>query len=202
MLASDIDTLLELWGSTLLQSHAAPPFANHRDLCKTIDNAKVGDIPWKSFNIHYQGDIPTGECPTWMVTDFNVWYRNPHDMVKEMLGNLEFDGKMDAVPFRDYDMDGNQEYQNFMSGDWAWTQAVCPPSMLRSLLIDLFGRTYLLTTQTPMDPCLYRSFSGATRLQSLSEPVILAITPFMPQLEIHTMAFAVRIKMRLFWWLF
>ena len=124
MSAGDIDTLLELWGASLLQASGTPPFNNHRDLYKTIDNAKIGDVPWKCFNVRYQGAVPAEDPPSWMVKDFDVWYRDPHEVVKDMLGNKDFKGEMDAAPFREYDADGERKYQHFMSGNWAWDQAV------------------------------------------------------------------------------
>jgi Plavaka transposase len=77
MSAGDIDTLLELWGASLLasESGAAPLFASHEDLYKTIDNAKVGDVLWSNFTVRYDGEVPV-EPPSWMVKDFNVWYQN------------------------------------------------------------------------------------------------------------------------------
>jgi hypothetical protein len=126
MSAGDIDTLLELWAATLIDAGAAPPFSGHRELYKTIDDAKVGEVPWESFHVCYEGDVPgaASEPPSWMISDFEVWYRNPHDVVKNMLANRDFDNEMDAAPYRDYDTEGSRQYQHFMSGDWAWRQAV------------------------------------------------------------------------------
>ena len=124
MSAGDIDTLLELWAATLIDSDTAPPFTNHRDLYKTIDKASIGNVPWQSFHMHYQGEVPVNEPPSWMVSNFDIWYRNPHNVIKNMLGNVDFNNEMDAAPFREYDMDGERHYQNFMSGNWAWNQAV------------------------------------------------------------------------------
>jgi hypothetical protein len=59
-----------------------------------------------------------------MVKDFDVWYQNPHDIIKNMLSNVDFLGEIDTAPFREYNADGDRQYQNFMSGDWAWNQAV------------------------------------------------------------------------------
>jgi len=59
-----------------------------------------------------------------MTKDFEVWYRNPHEVIKNMLRNTDFNGEMDGLQFCEYDADGQRKYQNFMSGDWAWKQAV------------------------------------------------------------------------------
>jgi len=51
MSAGDIDTLFELWGASLFESGHLPPFVDHKDLYKTIDEAKVGDISWENFKV-------------------------------------------------------------------------------------------------------------------------------------------------------
>jgi hypothetical protein len=124
MSAGDIDTLLELWAASLLEAGGTAPFTNHRHLYKMIDSAKLGDVPWQKFNMVYDGEVPSLKPPSWMTAKFQVWFRDPHIVVKDMLGNTEFDGEMDTTPYRDYD-DMGRQYQNFMSGNWAWTQAVC-----------------------------------------------------------------------------
>ena len=43
-----------------------------------------------------------------------------------MLANPEFAEHFDYAPHRQYDpnLNGFHRYENFMSGDWAWKQAV------------------------------------------------------------------------------
>jgi hypothetical protein len=41
-----------------------------------------------------------------------------------MLANTDFVNEMDTTPFWEYNSDGHWHYHNFMSGDWAWNQAV------------------------------------------------------------------------------
>jgi Plavaka transposase len=124
MSATDIDTLLGLWADSLLEYDGVPLFNSHRELYKTIDEAKAGDVPWSSFKVKYEGPLPVEEPPSWMLTEYDVWYRDPHEVVKNMLANTDFDGEMDPAPFRHYNINGDREYQNFMSADWAWNQAV------------------------------------------------------------------------------
>jgi len=46
-----------------------------------------------------------------------------------MLASSEFADEMDYVPYQEYDASNDQRrWQDFMSGDWAWEQAVCSPS--------------------------------------------------------------------------
>jgi hypothetical protein len=124
MSGGDIDTLFELWGASLAESGGVPPFSNHKDLYNAIDSAKVGDVQWQNFTVHYDGPLPDVAPPSWMTKNFDVWYRDPHEVIKMMLGNTDFNGEMDNAPFREYDADGDRRYQNLMSGDWSWQQAV------------------------------------------------------------------------------
>ncbi|KIK35056.1 hypothetical protein CY34DRAFT_17283 [Suillus luteus UH-Slu-Lm8-n1] len=67
---AQINRLLDLWASTLIKHNDRPPFTDHRDLYKTINNIPVGDVKWESFSAHYTGkrpDIP----PPWMDQTFN-----------------------------------------------------------------------------------------------------------------------------------
>ena len=41
-----------------------------------------------------------------------------------MLSNPDFEGKIDYAPVQEYDSKGAHRFQNFMSGNWAWKQAV------------------------------------------------------------------------------
>jgi hypothetical protein len=60
-----------------------------------------------------------------MTTDYTIWYRNPRQLFLNMLQNPDFATVFDYAPLREYDKDGNRQYKNFMSGNWAWKQAVC-----------------------------------------------------------------------------
>jgi hypothetical protein len=125
MSAGNIDNLLDLWAASLLEVGSHPIFNGHRDLYNTIDNAKLGDAPWKDFKVRYQGGDPAArEGHPWMDQEYEVWYRDPREVVHAMLSRTDFNGEMDAAPFREYDAEGKRQYQNFMSGDWAWKQAV------------------------------------------------------------------------------
>jgi len=55
MSTDNIDTLTNLWAATLLPRDDSPPFSNHSDLYETIDSMPVGDVPWQSFSLTYDG---------------------------------------------------------------------------------------------------------------------------------------------------
>ncbi|KAG2151076.1 uncharacterized protein EDB93DRAFT_1240140 [Suillus bovinus] len=124
MSAGDINILLDLWAATLLKYNDKPPFADHRDLYKTIDATPVGDVKWQSLKVQYTGEKPETNVLPWMDQSHDVWYRDPHEVIQNMLGNPDYATEMDYRPYREYLTDGDErQWQDFMSGDWAWNQA-------------------------------------------------------------------------------
>ena len=124
MSVRNIDVLLDLWATTLLKHDDMPPFANHTDLFNTIDSTPLGDIPWQTFCITYNGEIPDG-APSWMTSTFDVWFRDPCLVVKNMIDNPDYSNHFDSAPTRTFDSKGHRQYQDFMTGDWVWEEAVC-----------------------------------------------------------------------------
>jgi hypothetical protein len=121
--ASDI--LFDLMAAQLLKHNDSPPFADHKDLHKVIDATQLGDVPWQCLSVQYAGERPEHDTPPWMGKDYEVWYRDPRVMAHNMLGNTTYKGEIDYAPFREYDSsDNTRQWKDFMSGDWAWQQAV------------------------------------------------------------------------------
>lgn len=117
-----MDALMKLWSD----SGAAPPFHNHADLYDRIDSSSVGDAPWTDFTVSYDGDIPEGESepPEWMTQEYQVWFRDPVQLMRNLVANPDFKNEFDYTPYQEYDQQGKHRYQDLMSGDWAWRQAV------------------------------------------------------------------------------
>jgi hypothetical protein len=42
-----------------------------------------------------------------------------------MIGNPDYKGKMDYTPFQKFEAADRYQFQNFISGEWAWKQVVC-----------------------------------------------------------------------------
>ncbi|KAG2354746.1 hypothetical protein BDR07DRAFT_1382023 [Suillus spraguei] len=138
MPATQINRLLDLWVSTLTKHNDRPPFADHHDLYKTIDNIPVGDVKWQSFLAHYTGVRPD-VAPPWMDQTFDVWYQDPHQVVRNMLGNPDYIQEFDYCPYHEFSTDGDVwQWKDFMSGDWAWDQAIGPSIYLRKITSDNF----------------------------------------------------------------
>jgi hypothetical protein len=53
-----------------------------------------------------------------------------------MLANPDFNNEMDFAPYQEFDIDDEQQFEDFMSGDWAWQQAVSHPIILTLFYSD------------------------------------------------------------------
>lgn len=126
MSAGNVNKLLDIF-SAYLQKHAdQPPFSTSADLYNTIDSAHVGDIAWECFGVKYCGDRMENPSP-WMDDVYDVWMRDPETAITQIIGDADFKDAMDFVPYREYDTATNsRRWQDFMSGDWAWEEAVSP----------------------------------------------------------------------------
>jgi len=152
MPANQIDTLLEIWAASLLRLGGNPLFTDHTDLYRVIDSMSVGAVKWENFKITYkrkrdgedgpdeqdevieltgqggqdgQDDQDEPEAP-WMFDIYDVWYRDPRQVIHNLLGRTDIKGEMDFVPYREFDATNDQRrWEDFMSGDWAWDEAVC-----------------------------------------------------------------------------
>ncbi|KAJ2912313.1 hypothetical protein MD484_g8095, partial [Candolleomyces efflorescens] len=136
MSAGDVNYLMTLWDAYQKRrlnkigdldfdddSTPRPPFADSRSLFDTIDSIPFGDIPWEGFKVKYDGEIPDN-APSWMAGEYDVWYRNPLDVMEAQLGNPEFAQYIDYSPKEVRDVKtGRRQYMDLMSGDWAWEQA-------------------------------------------------------------------------------
>jgi hypothetical protein len=135
-----INNLLDLWAATLVPHGDSPPIANHRDLHCQIDAIKVGDVQWENVRLKYDGPLPETTCPPeWKTTDYDVWYRNPREVVKNLLARQDLEGHIDYAAYREFNGEQRQ-YGDMMSGNWSWEQSVC-----LDLLISL---TLFLTLST------------------------------------------------------
>lgn len=136
MPAGQIDNLLEIIAAMNAMTGGEGPFKTHKDLYSTIDATNIGDAPWSHFNLNYQGET-NASSPSWQTEDFPVWSRNPLTLVHNLLANSDFDGGFDYSPFQEHDAENNHRYENFMSGNWSWKQAV-------DLFLYLVSLTYNL----------------------------------------------------------
>src|SRR5229473_419952 len=81
--------------------------------------------------VMYSGNLPAGGVPPWMKATYDVWYRDPCVIVKNLLSNPDFKNEFDYSPVQEYDTEGNHRFHDFMTGNWAWHQAVCSSSIVQ-----------------------------------------------------------------------
>ncbi|KAI6128901.1 hypothetical protein EDD16DRAFT_1701506 [Pisolithus croceorrhizus] len=124
MPARKIDMLLDIWAASLIGLGGQPLFTNHTDLYGVIDSTHTGNVKWDNFTIRYTGEEQGGEPAPWMSDTYEVWYRDPCEVIHGILASSKFTDSLDYVPYREYNASNDQRrWQDFMSGDWAWEQA-------------------------------------------------------------------------------
>ena len=125
MSAGDINFMLSLWAASLAIHDDEPPFSTATTMYNTIDAIPLGDVAWESFSLQYNGVQPAhGNVPSWMEAEYDVWFRDPRTLVHNLLSNPDFVSGFDYAPFQEH-AGGTHRFQDFMSGNWAWKQAVC-----------------------------------------------------------------------------
>ena len=122
MSAGKIDKLLKVLAALY---DTQPPFTGHQSMYKSIDAIKQGDVPWNGFSVAYDGARPPEGTPQppWMDEKYEVWFRDPLQVLESQIANPDFNGMIDFSPKCVY-RKGKHQYTDLMSGNWAWQQAV------------------------------------------------------------------------------
>jgi len=141
-----INHILELWAATLVPHNDSAPIANHLDLHRQIDVISLGDVQWEHDYLKYKGPLPAAtRHPEWKTVEYDIWYRDPREVIKNILARPDFNGHVDYGAYQEFNNEKRQ-YGNMMSGDWAWRQSVrfaCSSSFPRtsnSFLQDIIAR--------------------------------------------------------------
>lgn len=74
-----------------------------------------------------------------MDAEYDVWFRDPRNLLHNLIANPDFQDEFDYAPYHEY-VDGQHIFEDFMSGDWAWTQAVCMDILLLFMFLILTSR--------------------------------------------------------------
>ncbi|KZT19778.1 hypothetical protein NEOLEDRAFT_1077191 [Neolentinus lepideus HHB14362 ss-1] len=122
MSGKKINTLLEIWATDKAKDGGRVPFYDSSDVYKTIDASVLGEVNWETFNIKYDGPRPEDNTPEWMSAEYEVCFRDPLKVARNMLANPDFKEEIDYCAKRDF-LDGTRRLKDFMSGDWAWSQS-------------------------------------------------------------------------------
>ena len=137
-----VDRLLELWAASLVPHNDSPPITNHLDLHQQIDAIRLGSVPWENACLKHNGPLPETTHPLeWMTREYEVWYRNPREIIKTILANPDLEGHIDYAAYREFNGEQRQ-YGNLMSGDWAWRQSVRLALCAQCSVYSIFLLTY------------------------------------------------------------
>ncbi|KAG2337300.1 hypothetical protein BDR05DRAFT_952748 [Suillus weaverae] len=104
MSAGDIDFVFNLWAASLAAHGDTPPFTNHTDMYDTINSTPLGDVPWQSFSSQYNRILPDDldDIPSWMKSEYDVWFRDPRLLVHNIISNPDFKDKFNYAPLQEY----------------------------------------------------------------------------------------------------
>jgi len=126
MSAGNTNILINIWAASQEAKGGVvdPRFPDARGLHSTIDSIPLGDILWEDFKVKYSGEIPE-HAPSWMTKEYDVWFRNPLDVLESHVGNPDFANETDYAPKKVFGRNKKRQYTDLMSGQWVWGQAVC-----------------------------------------------------------------------------
>lgn len=125
MSTKKIDYLMELWALDKAKTDSLAPFTSYEHMYSTIDSIEQGDLPWHSFSMSYEASDEAPADTTWKQASYEVWYRDPTQVISMMLDNPDFCGQFDYAPYIESDARGLRVYSDFMSGKFAWRHSVC-----------------------------------------------------------------------------
>ncbi|KDQ50187.1 hypothetical protein JAAARDRAFT_115390, partial [Jaapia argillacea MUCL 33604] len=115
-----INKAIEWWAAALLKHEDFPPWTSVQELYKTIDSIQMGNAPWKTYKIHYEGPLPPGTPPKWMTKTYELVTWDALQLIQNQLLTTDFEKDVTPVPYRQFDKEGWQVWSNLMSGDWAY----------------------------------------------------------------------------------
>jgi hypothetical protein len=113
-----VNSLMELWAASLFEHGAEAPFSSAQEMLQLIDAIQADVVPWNSFETTM--DI-SEDAPSFEKDVYTTYMRDPHALIKEMLGQTQFDGHLDDCAYLEYNKDGKRVYQEYMSANHAWS---------------------------------------------------------------------------------
>lgn len=118
-----------------------PSFRNKREFLQAIDALPRG-VDWQCESVALTGDLEDDEG-TAQVEDLELWYRDPVECIREILGNPLFRDCTRYAPERLYTKQdgGERVVDECWTGDWWWDVQVCSPvpKLASVVLTDCLG---------------------------------------------------------------
>ena len=128
MSSSNITELLEYWSLSAAKDDTSAPYDSCRTLYTTIDAIQYGDAPWQcmsAFGAPLASDDDFEHAASWKTQEYNIWYRDPDVVIRNLLDNPDFASQFDTTPYIATDAQGRQRWKDVMSGHFAWRRSVC-----------------------------------------------------------------------------
>ena len=155
---------LDLWAASVLQHGGTPTWKSATELYDNIDKIQHGSAPWRTYSFCYSGPLPPAP-PRWMTCTYELCTRDAHQVLQHQFANPDFKDKVNYTPYRQFNKAGKRIWSNFMSGDWAWKQAVSHNQFVAfgETVTYLPFRILLPRTLAHMAPSLSLSLVGVIR---------------------------------------
>jgi hypothetical protein len=193
-----INYILELWAATLVPHGDSVPIDNHLDLHRQIDAIDLGDVKWEHAYLKYEGLLPEAtRHPEWKTTEHDVWYRDPRQVIKNILARPDLEGHIDYAAYQEFNGEKRQ-YGNMMSGDWAWRQSVRFTLDVSAESLTPFSRISSLRIHQHMALCLFRSSLVQTKRLCLLLPVRTIFIPCTSRSEMFKTTYGAHTRMHWF----
>ncbi|KAH9040802.1 hypothetical protein EDB85DRAFT_2072152 [Lactarius pseudohatsudake] len=125
MSASNINELFDFWALSVEKHDIAAPYDSHRTLYATIDTIQDSDAPWQCLSVNAASDNSDilEHAPSWKREEYEVWYRDPDVVIRNLLDNPDFASQFDTAPYIMTDTQGERRFTDFMSGHFAWRRS-------------------------------------------------------------------------------
>ncbi|KAI9441550.1 hypothetical protein H4582DRAFT_2110388 [Lactarius indigo] len=123
MSASNITELFDFWALSVEKYDIVAPYDSHRTLYATIDAIQDGDAPWQCLSVNAASDDDPQHAPEWRREEYEVWYRDPDVVIRNLLDNPDFASQFDTAPYIMTDTQGEHRWTDFMSGQFAWRRS-------------------------------------------------------------------------------
>ncbi|TRM58162.1 hypothetical protein BD626DRAFT_408644 [Schizophyllum amplum] len=121
--ADEIKAALDIWTAVLLPYGKEAPWKNAEEMYETIDAIQAGVAPWQRVKMRYTGELPRGTPPKWMTQTYDLYVRDARALLHQQLASEQFRDALTPIPYVQFNKDDERVVSNFMSGDWAYSQA-------------------------------------------------------------------------------
>src|ERR1700722_19228872 len=114
---------MELWALSMAKHDDLGLFELYEHMYAAIDATRHGNAPWQCFSTSY--DAPSAlNVPSWRFAEYEVWYCDPAVVICNMLDNHDFQWQFNYEPHVELGKDGQRQWSDFMSGNFAWRHSV------------------------------------------------------------------------------